>query len=102
MLTCRKCKSDKIHRSRTRTKWESWRKEITGKRPYRCPVCGWRGWGVDRGPKFGADEIEVAARALAQEPPNLTGAELARTEAASRDLDLDQLDTVKSVDSNWK
>lgn len=38
---------------------------MTGKRPYRCDACAWRGWGVDLGPKFGDHDVEIATRALA-------------------------------------
>ena len=41
MQTCPRCKSAKLQRSRSRSKWEVWRKEITHKRPFRCADCGW-------------------------------------------------------------
>jgi hypothetical protein len=93
---CPRCQSEAIHRSRARTRWESWRKTITGKRPYRCLVCGWRGWGVDLGPKFNASEIELATRALAPEPPNLTGTALASEEKASA-VNLKELDSFYTI-----
>jgi predicted RNA-binding Zn-ribbon protein involved in translation (DUF1610 family) len=95
MHQCPKCKSEHIHRSRVRTTWEGLRKEVTGKRPYRCHECGWRGWSIDLGPKFGDDELEVASRALAPDPPNLKGTDLARDER--RDfVDLNQLDALEA------
>ena len=91
MHQCPKCSSQDIHRSRAKSQWESWRKELTGKRPYRCRACGWRGWGADSGPKFGSRDAELGKRASAPEPPNLKGTGLAR-EAGAPDLDLKQLD----------
>ena len=44
MNTCPKCHSEKIHRSRARNSWETWRKRLTSRRPFRCDSCGWRGW----------------------------------------------------------
>lgn len=97
MHQCPKCNSDDIHRSRAKSKWEAWRKEITGKRPYRCHACGWRGWGADMGPKFGDRERELAERALAPEPPNLKGTGLARGEHEPNALDLNRLDVLQSI-----
>jgi len=45
MQQCPKCQSNDIRRSRSRGSWEIWRKQVTSKRPHRCNVCGWRGWG---------------------------------------------------------
>jgi hypothetical protein len=43
---CPKCTSTRLHRSRTRTRLESWRKYTgVGGLLYRCHACGWRGWG---------------------------------------------------------
>jgi predicted RNA-binding Zn-ribbon protein involved in translation (DUF1610 family) len=47
MRTCPKCHSERIHRSRARNTLETWRKRVTGSRPYRCHLCGWRGWALD-------------------------------------------------------
>lgn len=90
MSLCPKCKSGNIRRSRTRSRWERWRKEITGRRPFRCRACNWRGWlpvGV-------ADAIEAReqARSTAADPPNLRGTALARTDPRLT-LDVKQLDT---------
>jgi hypothetical protein len=74
--------------------WESWRKEITGKRLYRCRVCGWRGWGVDESPSLSDAHVEFASRALAPEPPNLKGTTLARDDSHPPDIDLDALDAL--------
>ena len=46
-MQCPNCKSPAGHRSRSRSRWERWRKEITGKRPYRCDQCGQRWWAPD-------------------------------------------------------
>jgi DNA-directed RNA polymerase subunit RPC12/RpoP len=92
-MQCPKCKSEAAHRSRSRSRWEAWRKEITGKRLYRCPDCGWRGWAVDDGPSFSEIERTIAGRALAPDPPNLAGTALARDAAGAADVDLDALDS---------
>ena len=91
MHQCPKCSSQDIHRSRAKAQWKSWQKELTGKRPYRCRACGWRGWGVGAGPKFGDREAVLATRAISPEPPNLKGTALAWGTGAL-DLDLKQLD----------
>jgi len=44
MDTCPACGSHRVFRSRTRTRFERLRRELTSKRPYRCHACGWRGW----------------------------------------------------------
>jgi hypothetical protein len=92
MQQCPKCRSENIHRSRARTAWENWRRDITGKRPFRCHGCGWRGWSVDRGPNFSDLEKEIADRALAPDPPNLQDAALIRDDRDLKPIDLDQLD----------
>ena len=43
-LVCPACGSEQVMRSRSRNKWEAWRKTITDKRPFRCHRCRWRGW----------------------------------------------------------
>jgi hypothetical protein len=72
MHHCPKCKSEEVRFSRSKSRWETWRKGITGKRPYRCRDCGWRGWAPDSGPRFTAAEIDFSSRAIAADPPNLT------------------------------
>ena len=94
MKQCPKCDSPQIHRSRSRTRWESWRREITGKRPFRCPACGWRGWGADTGPEFADDEIEIATQAIAPDPPNLRRVVVSMDEARVADIDVKALDNV--------
>jgi hypothetical protein len=86
MQHCPSCKSEAIHRSRTRNRWEQFRRELSGKRPYRCRECGWRGWGVDTGPRFTSDELETAQGALAPDPPNLSGTSFARREPPQLDI----------------
>ncbi len=92
MQPCPRCKSDKVHLSRTRSKWEAWRKEITGKRPFRCRDCGWRGWAPESGPYFSPDEVESASRAVVPDPPNLKETALAREERPPQEVDLGKLD----------
>ena len=97
MLACLQCRSADLHRSRTKSRWEAWRKEITGKRPFRCRACGWRGWGLDSGPTFGESEKELAARALAPEPPNLKDTVLSRDESRRTDVSLADLDALMPI-----
>jgi predicted RNA-binding Zn-ribbon protein involved in translation (DUF1610 family) len=91
MTVCPKCGSANIHRSRSRSRWETWRKEITGKRVFRCHDCGWRGWGADEGPTVTDLEREVAARAAAPDPPNLKDTALARNNRRAP-IDISSLD----------
>ena len=92
MHECPKCKSEDIHRSHVRSKWENWRKQITLRRPFRCHSCGWRGWGVDTGPKFRAEEIKLATRALALDRARLRHEGVANDEPSPEDVDLRALD----------
>lgn len=78
MPHCPKCHSTNLRRSPTRNRWERWRKEITGKRPYRCRACQWRGWkpiGI-----VDDESSPSSARAAAPDPPNLKGTVLARSD----------------------
>jgi hypothetical protein len=50
MRRCPKCNSRDFHGSRRRGLWETWRQQITGKRPFRCHACNWRGWRQDDAP----------------------------------------------------
>lgn len=88
MAHCPSCKSDRLRRSRTRSRWERWRKEITGRRPYRCLSCNWRGWlpiGI-------GDALEARTqRSQAPDPPNLRGTLLARRNPRHR-FEVKQLD----------
>jgi hypothetical protein len=93
MTHCPKCKSPSIHRSRSRSTWERWRKEITGKRTFRCQACGWRGWGVDDAPTFSEMERAAAERAIAPEPPNLAATPLARQDVQHLEVDFAALDS---------
>lgn len=93
MEQCPKCKSDDVHRSRAKSRWESWRKGITNRRPYRCRACGWRGWVFER---------EAAERATAPELPNLQGTTLARDESNSSEINLKALDVIEMLDDRRK
>ena len=93
MSRCPKCNSKAIRRSRTRSWWERWRKEITDKRPCRCRACDWHGWMV-----LGLSEEDVARshdRSMAPDPPNLGGTLLARADPRVQ-LDLKELDHFRS------
>ena len=85
---CPECKSKSLRRSRTRNRWERWRKQITDKRPYRCRSCQWRGWL----PASIADiQDELGNRPAAADPPNLRGTMLARLDP-HQTLDVKELD----------
>jgi hypothetical protein len=62
---CPACKSDSVYRSRTRSGWERWRRQVTLKAPFRCQSCGRRFWRPDPGPWFSREEIDAANRAIA-------------------------------------
>lgn len=91
-MQCPKCQSLSVHRSRSRNPWERWRKEITGKRPYRCADCGWRGWAPDQEPSFSDEERSAAERTVTPDPPNLAGTPVARADTPPRAVDPDALD----------
>ncbi len=95
MQQCPVCKSDDIQRSRSRSRWERWRKEITEKRPFRCQGCGWRGWGFDTGPKVGEIERQLAAREQAPAPPNLKSTLLWGGAARPGPISLSELDVLE-------
>jgi hypothetical protein len=44
LQTCPSCASSSAHRSRSRTRTERVRRDLTAERLYRCHSCGWRGW----------------------------------------------------------
>jgi hypothetical protein len=41
---CPKCGHFKLRESIFHGMWERLRHRLTGKRPFRCRGCGWRGW----------------------------------------------------------
>lgn len=96
MHQCPKCNSDDVHRSRSKTRVEAWRRQITGKRPARCRACGWRGWGVDPGPKFSDEETNLSTRAMAPDPPNLRDSALAPDEQRAS-VNIEQLDALNTL-----
>jgi hypothetical protein len=86
---CPKCSSKDLRPSHTRNRWERLRRDITGKRPYRCRACQWRGW---RKIALGDDEPSSRLRANVPDPPNLRGTALARQDSDTRKFDLKELD----------
>lgn len=93
MSHCPHCKSDNIRRSRTRSRWERLRKEITRRRPYRCRECNWRGWM----PIGLGDMLDAKAQAReAADPPNLRGTALARSNP-QLSFDVKRLDEFHAV-----
>src|SRR5438067_76218 len=91
MRKCPKCKSLDVHQSRAKTRWEAWRKRITGRRPYRCRACRWRGWGPDTLDRS-AMSRDTASRALAV--PSLG----TRATGGPPAIDFDTLDAQTSGD----
>ena len=88
---CPKCRSENLVRSRCKTRWERWRKQITGKRLYRCRACGWRGWHLNIGAMLaGSHQSRVF------DPPNLKGTMLAREDSRLQ-FDLKTLDEFDRV-----
>jgi DNA-directed RNA polymerase subunit RPC12/RpoP len=75
MLRCPECKSNRLRRSRSRNRWERWRRHVTGKAMFRCPDCGWRAAALDRMVSVAA----ASAPPTIPEPANLMGSPLART-----------------------
>jgi hypothetical protein len=43
-MTCPSCSSTRVYPSRVRNILETLRHRLTGKQPYRCHDCNWRGW----------------------------------------------------------
>ena len=43
-MTCPECGSPRVRPSHRRSPWERIRSRLTGRRPYRCRACQWRGW----------------------------------------------------------
>ena len=69
-LACPECGAA-IHHSRPRSWFERLRRRVTGRVPYRCHNCNWRGWRDDAKPgSSGPREVHRA----------LTDAELERFE----------------------
>ena len=46
---CPKCGSVDLYRSTVKSAWERFRVRVTGRRPFRCLSCQWRGWAADLG-----------------------------------------------------
>jgi hypothetical protein len=69
--TCPQCREDVLHHSRPRSWVERLRRRLTGRVPFRCYGCGWRGWLPEPGP---------AAQGPREIHKYLTDAELERFE----------------------
>ena len=92
MRECPKCKSADLRRSRSRSIWERWRRQLTSTRKFTCNACHWRGWSADTGAHFDDAQRAAAARAIAPDPPNLKGTLLVDASRRPKPLDLDALD----------
>jgi hypothetical protein len=87
MESCPKCQSMRVHVSRTRSRFERIRRSITGKSPFRCSECGWRGWAFD----FSSAQSRTEGVDVATAEPNLAALDAAiERNAASDDVDLDR------------
>jgi hypothetical protein len=58
MQICPKCRSNRVHRSRSRNLWEKIRRDFSHKRPFRCAACGWRGWGQETDSQFVSPQVD--------------------------------------------
>ena len=65
-LTCSKCGSTRVHRSRARGRLEELRKYFTVKRLHRCHACGRRSWEAVMAP------IDTATSTVDCEPLDMT------------------------------
>lgn len=75
-LNCPQCRHEALHHSRPRSAFERLRRRLTGRIPFRCHGCGWRGWLVEPDPSVqGPREIHR----------DLTDAELAGLEPGETD-----------------
>jgi len=94
---CPKCNSKDLRLSHTRSRWERWRRDITGKRPYRCRACQWRGW---KRAGLGDDEPISTLRTNVPDPPNLRGTAFARPDSDTRKINLKDLDRFHTTHEN--
>ena len=91
---CPNCNSKDLRLSHTRNRWERFRRDITGKRPYRCRACQWRGW---RKTGLVEDEPTSTLRMKVPDPPNLRGTALARPDSDTRRINLKDLDKFHAI-----
>src|SRR5688572_7983007 len=94
---CPNCKSKDLRLSHTRSRWERWRRDITGKRPYRCRACQWRGW---KNAGLGEDAPTSTLRTNVPDPPNLRGTAFARPDSDTRKINLKDLDRFHTTHEN--
>jgi hypothetical protein len=60
ILSCPSCGKAPLRHSRTRSWFERLRRRITGRVPYRCHACNWRGWRLESVAGIGPREIHPA------------------------------------------
>ncbi len=94
MHQCPRCRSQEIHRSRTRSIWEGFRKELTGRRLYRCRACGCRGWGNPNSVANNPPAVFESGGSVPA-PAKFTGATPGRESLDPADIDLDALDALE-------
>ena len=75
-MTCDSCRSPHLHRSRSRSTLEQFRKKLTARRLFECGDCGWRGWKAQH-----ADATMDASMARYIEPMDLRSLDLALQKA---------------------
>ena len=59
MISCPRCGSADVHHSRLRSWIETLRVSVTGRAPFRCHHCDWRGWRREARPRSGAQIREI-------------------------------------------
>jgi hypothetical protein len=69
-----------VFRSKTRTSFERFRRQLTMKRPYRCHACNWRGWAAEGTQSISPQDVLDAAAP----PPDLGAIDSALHESAKR------------------
>jgi predicted RNA-binding Zn-ribbon protein involved in translation (DUF1610 family) len=80
MNSCPSCGSNRVFRSKTRTAFERFRRQLTMKRPYRCHACNWRGWAPDGMQAVApADVLDSSTP-----PPDLSAIDAAMTERGEK------------------
>src|SRR5437870_5823897 len=98
MSKCPRCKAEEIYRSRARSRWETWRKEFTRKRPHRCRACGWRGWVIATTPGSVAEDPNPIVSGVASHVTVLEGTIVTPPEDREADFQLGRLDEPESAD----
>jgi hypothetical protein len=92
MLQCSKCGSADMRRSRVKSAWETWWKQITGKFPCRCGKCGARGWRSGFTARRANNASGGSARAISLVHSRVSDAPPSAGRLRMDELDLEALD----------